>query len=214
MILMKKLLIVLALTPALANAQLFKEWFRQNSTQREYLKEQIAQLKLYFELTKQGYKIAKQGLGAIHQIKNGELNLHKNRFDSLRIVKSGITSLPRLQHITDLHGSINQICERLAAQIAGCEPIEQAVKKQMLAGLKALYDDSQVLIGRFFMVIRDDQLSMTDDERIQQVEKLGEQFEENYLFAQNLRRELGMACQAARQELEDIDNRSRLQGIK
>lgn len=213
---MKKLLIAfwLALLPALADAQLFKEWFRQNSTQREYLKEQIAQLKIYLQLTKQGYKIAKEGLGAIHQIKNGELNLHKDRFDSLRIVKSGITSLPRLQHITDLHGSINEICERLPSQIAGCESIDPAVKKQMLAGLKALYDDSQVLIGRLFMVIRDDQLSMTDDERIQQVEKLGQHFEENYLFAQNLRRDLGMVCQAARQELEDIDNRRALQAIK
>lgn len=213
---MKKLLIALwlALLPALADAQLFKEWFRQNSTQREYLKEQIAQLKIYLQLTKQGYKIAKEGLGAIHQIKKGELNLHKDRFDSLRIVKSGITSFPRLQQITDLHGSINEICERLPSQIAGCESIDPAVKKQMLAGLKALYDDSQVLIGRLFMVIRDDQLSMTDDERIQQVEKLGQHFEENYLFAQNLRRDLGMVCQAARQELEDIDNRRVLQGIK
>ena len=213
---MKKPLIALwlALLPALANAQLFKEWFRQNSTQREYLKEQIAQLKLYLQLTKQGYKIAKEGLGAIHQIKSSELDLHKNRFDSLRIVKSGITSLSRLQHITDLHGSINEICERLPAQIAGCESIDPAVKKQMFAGLKALYDDSQVLIGRFFMVIRDDQLSMTDDERIQQVEKLGQHFEENYLFAQNLRGDLGLVCLAARQELKDIDNRRRLQAIK
>lgn len=213
---MKKLLIALwlALLPALADAQLFKEWFRQNSTQREYLKEQIAQLKIYLQLTKQGYWIAKEGLGAIHQIKNGEFNLHKDHFDSLRIVKSGITSLPRLQQITDLHGSINEICERLPAQIAGCESIDPAVKKQMFAGLKALYDDSQVLIGRLFMVIRDDQVSMTDDERIQQVEKLGQHFEENYLFAQNLRRDLGMVCHAARQELEDIDNRRRLQAIK
>ncbi|MGX5857958.1 hypothetical protein ACWKW6_30155 [Dyadobacter jiangsuensis] len=213
---MKTLLIALSLALAWgrADAQLFKEWFRQNSTQREYLKEQIAQLKIYLQLTKQGYKIAKEGLGAIHQIKNGEFNLHKNRFDSLRIVKSGITSLSRLQHITDLHGSINEICEKLPTEITGCKLLNPAVKKQLLASLKALYDDSQVLIGAFFMVIRDGQVSMTDDERIQRVEKLSQQFEENYLFAQDLRRDLDLVCRAAQQELRDIDNRRTLQAIK
>lgn len=213
---MKALLIALwlALLAAHANAQLFKEWFRQNKTQREYLKEQIVQLKLYLELTKQGYKIAKEGLNTVHQIKNGEFKLHKNRFDSLRIVKSGITSLSRLQHITDLHGSINEICEKLPSQIAGCELLDPAVKKQMLTGLKTLYDDCQVLVGGFFMVIRDDQVSMTDDERIQRIEALCKDFEENYLFAQNLRRDLGLVCKSVSAELEDIENRRTLNGIK
>lgn len=213
---MKALLIALwlALLATRANAQLFKEWFRQNKTQREYLKEQIVQLKLYLELTKQGYKIAKEGLNAVHQIKNGEFKLHKNRFDSLRIVKSGITSLSRLQHITGLHGAINEICEKLPSQIASCEPLDPPVKKQMLTGLKTLYDDSQVLIEGFFMVIRDDQVSMTDDERIQRIEALCKDFEENYLFAQNLRRDLGLVCKSVSAELEDIENRRTLNGIK
>lgn len=213
---MKTLLIALwlALLAPGADAQLFKEWFRQNKTQKEYLKEQIAQLKLYLELTKQGYKIAKGGLSAIHQIKNGEFKLHKNRFDSLRIVKSGITSLSRLQHITDLHGAINETCEKLPAEITKCELIDAKQKKHMLTALETLYDDSQVLIEGLFMVIRDGQVSMTDDDRIQRIEQLSKEFEENYLFAQNLRRDLSTVCKAAQDELQDIDNRKTLEGIK
>lgn len=213
---MKALLIALwlSLLAANANAQLFKEWFRQNRTQREYLKEQIAQLKLYLQLTKEGYKIAKEGLSAIDQIKTGEFKLHRNRFDSLLIVKSGITSLSRLQHITGLHGSINVICEKLPSQIADCQLLERAVKKQMLTGLKTLYDDSQVLIGGFFMVIRDGQVSMSDDERIQRLEELYQEFEKNYLFAQKLRRDLELVCKSAGAELEDIKNRRELNGIQ
>lgn len=213
---MKALLITiwLAFTAWKVQAQLFKEWFRQNKTQREYLKEQIAQLRLYLELTKEGYKIAKQGLNAIHQIKNGEFKLHKNRFDSLGIVKSGIASLSRLQHITDLHGRINDICENLPVEIARCELLDPAVKKQMLTALKTLYDDSQVLIGGFFMVIRDDQVSMTDDERIQRIEGLRKDFEENYLFAQNLRSDLALVCKSSAAELEDLENRRSISGIK
>lgn len=203
----------LAVTVLQVHAQKFKEWFRQNKTQREYLKEQIAQLKIYLELTKKGYKIAKEGLGAIYQIKNGEFRLHKTRFDSLLIVKSGITSLSRLQSITDLHGSINEVCEKLPAEIAACQAIADAQKKQMLTALKTLYDDSQVLIEGFFMVIRDGQVSMTDQQRIQRIESLGKEFEANYLFAQNLRRDLGTVCKAAEDELKDTGNRRALHGI-
>lgn len=213
---MKKLLIALGLAAAAshAQAQKFKEWFRQNKTQREYLAEQIAQLKLYLELTKQGYEIAKDGLDAIHQIKTGEFKLHKNRFDSLSIVKAEITSLSRLQHITDLHGSINQICEQLPGQIAGCALMDPAQKKQMLTGLQSLYDDCQVLIESFFMVIRDGQLSITDDQRIQRLEAVKTHFEENLVFAQSFRRQLGLVCKAAQDELSEIEYRRALKGIK
>jgi len=208
---------LIALTTMLAlpvKAQLFREWFRQNATQKRYLIEQIAQLKVYLALTEKGYEIAREGLTTISSIKNGEFKLHKNRFDSLRIVKSELTALSRLQHITDLHGSINEICEKLPAEIQGCQLLDPVVKKQMITGLKALYDDSQVLIGGFFMVIRDEQVSMTDDERIVRIDELCQAFEENYLFAQNLRKEFGLVCKSAVAELKDLENRRLIHGLK
>lgn len=193
-------------------AQLFKEWFRQNRTQREYLKEQIVQLKLYLELTKEGYKIAKEGLNTIHQIKNGEFKLHKNRFDSLLIVKSGITSLSRLQHISDLHGSINEIFERLPRDIEVCQGLSPGQKKQFEEALSRLYDDCQVLVYGFFAVIRDGQLSMTDDERIKRIDHFYEEFEKNFLFAQDLRRQIGLICDQVKREIQDLEIRRKLHG--
>lgn len=203
--------LIFALTDA--NAQKFKEWFRQNKTQREYLKEQIAQLKIYLELTKKGYKIAKEGLATIDQIKNGEFRLHRNRFDSLLIVKSAVSSLSRLQHITDLHGNINELCEKMPGELSRCEAVDDQQKRHILLALKSLYDDSQTLINAFFAVIRDGQLKMTDDERVQRIEELCQEFEENYLFAQNLRRDFTVICKASTDELEEIKNRRALRGI-
>jgi hypothetical protein len=75
---MKKSIIfmLLLLTSSLCQGQNFREWFRQNATQKNYLIEQIAHFKLYLELTEKGYKIAKEGLTTIGEIKNGEFNLH------------------------------------------------------------------------------------------------------------------------------------------
>lgn len=202
----------LALSSIETNAQLFKEWFRQNRTQREYLKEHIAQLKIYMELTKKGYKIAKEGLNTIHQIKSGEVKLHKNRFDSLLVVKSGITSLSRLQHIADLHGSVNEICDQLPAQIQACQGLSTGQKKQFTLALTKLYDDCQVLVYGFLAVIRDGQLSMTDDERISRIQHFYKEFEKNYLFAQDFRRQVGLVCEQVKREIEDIENRRALHG--
>lgn len=170
------------------------------------------QLKLYLELTKEGYKIAKEGLNTIHQIKNGEFKLHKNRFDSLLIVKSGITSLSRLQHISDLHGSINEIFERLPRDIEVCQGLSPGQKKQFEEALSRLYDDCQVLVYGFFAVIRDGQLSMTDDERIKRIDHFYEEFEKNFLFAQDLRRQIGLICDQVKREIQDLEIRRKLHG--
>ncbi|SEJ52936.1 hypothetical protein SAMN05216327_11241 [Dyadobacter sp. SG02] len=195
-----------------SRAQLFKEWFRQNRTQRQYLKEQIVQLKLYLELTKKGYKIAKAGLNTIHQIKNCEFKLHKNRFDSLLVVKSGITSLSRLQHISDLHGSVNEIYEELPRDIEACQGLSPAQKRQFNDVLTEFYDDSQVLVYGFFAVVRDGQLSMTDDERIKRIEHFYVEFEKNYMFAQDLRRQIGLVCELVKREIQDLENCRKLHG--
>lgn len=213
---MKTLLLAtwLALLSQAASAQLFKEWFRQNSTQRQYLREQIAELKIYLELTKNGYQIAKEGLAVIHQIKNKEFGLHKNRFDSLSIVKPAIGALPHLRRITDLHGSINALCEKLPDQISACEGLKPEQKSQFYKGIRALYQDCQVLLADLFATIRDGQLALTDEQRISRIQACYEQFASNYIFAQDLRQQAGLVCQIADMELKDIQNRRALHNKK
>lgn len=47
----------------LAEAQTFDEWFRQKKTQKKYLVQQIAALKVYLGYLKEGYEIAQKGMG-------------------------------------------------------------------------------------------------------------------------------------------------------
>lgn len=211
---MKTVLIALwlAMLSGYCHAQNFKEWFRQNKTQKEYLIEQIAQLKIYLEFTKEGYKIAKEGLEIIHQIKNGEFALHKNRFDSLRIVKTGIIKLARIQYIQDLDAGIAELCAKLPAEISQCASLDARLKKQLQGALASLDDDCQILAAGLTMVLKDGQVSMTDDQRVKRIEDIGAEFEENYVFAQNLRRDFTALCQSATNELIDIEHRRAIHG--
>jgi hypothetical protein len=182
----KLILAFLILTIAPLKAQRVKEWLQQVNTQKEYLIEQIAELKIYFEATKKGYQIAKDGLNTISSIKKGEFVLHKNRFDSLLIVKPAISSLAKLQQITDLHGRINDICRRAGPELIGNPNLEAWQQHQIHKALNALYDDSQSVINSMFLAIRHRQLSMTDDQRLKRIEDCLQQMQQNYTFARSL----------------------------
>lgn len=100
---MKKVLILFAVCCAMsctdATAQTWDEWFRQKKTQRRYLAKQIALLKVYLGYLKKGYEIADKGLTTIHNIKNGDFNLHRDFFGSLKNVNPHIRNSAKVADI-------------------------------------------------------------------------------------------------------------------
>jgi len=81
---------LLLLSCQLVRAQTFDEWFRQKATQLKYLRQQIAALQLYEQVTSKGYALVKEAVQGIAVIKTGDINLHSGYFSSLRMVKPGI----------------------------------------------------------------------------------------------------------------------------
>ncbi|REA55064.1 hypothetical protein DSL64_28615 [Dyadobacter luteus] len=209
----KFILAFLIITAAPVKAQIVKEWLQQTSTQREYLLEQIAELKIYLEATKKGYQIAKQGLSTISSIKKGEFDLHKNRFDSLLIVKPSISSLARLKQITDLHGQINEICRRHSAGITANSNLEDWQRGQIQQAFLRLYDDSQSVISSLFLAIRHGQVSMTDDQRLDLIGSCLVQMQQNYSFARDLKEQTAVLSQERKNEKLQIENIKSLYNI-
>ena len=89
------------LTTSMASAQatLWKETFQQKKTQKEYLLVQIANLQVYIGYVKQGYNIVNRGLTTIENIKNGDFNLHRDFFSSLKNVNPHITNSVKVADI-------------------------------------------------------------------------------------------------------------------
>lgn len=59
-----------------SKVQTFHEWFRQKKTQKKYLIQQIAALKVYLGYVQKGYSIAQKGLTTVSNIKKGNFDLH------------------------------------------------------------------------------------------------------------------------------------------
>jgi hypothetical protein len=212
---MRRIFILLLILPGNCNlqAQTLKEWFQQADTQKDYLLEQIAGLKIYLGLTKKGYQIARTGLTNIGDIKRGEFNLHKNRFDSLLIVKPVISSLSRLREITDMHGTINQICRKLAAQLKSESTLNAGQLAYVGSALDHLYADCQAIIGNLFVVIRHGNVSMTDDDRIQRINLCHSQMQQNYIFALDFQQQVWLLSAQTKNERLQIQGGLKLHGL-
>ncbi len=214
---MKKLILLLAVVligSISTYAQGLKEWFAQKKTQREYLIEQIGYLKLYLELAEKGYKIAQEGLTMISSFKRGEFQLHKNRFDSLMIVKSVIGSYGNVERITDLHDLVNMICERGGADLEKTGQFTSQELDYFKTVYARLYNDGQVIITHLLATIRSGNLSLTDDERIERIDELLSQVQSNYRFAKDFYEStLALARQKVR-ERKAIENSLPLHGIE
>src|SRR5690349_4960560 len=98
---MNKLIIIftLVLWGNIANAQTFNEWFRQKKTQKKYLLQQIAALKVYLDYLKKGYKIVDKGLTIVGDIKQGKFDLDIEYLESLANVNSAVSGSAKVAGI-------------------------------------------------------------------------------------------------------------------
>ena len=69
-----------------AHGQLADEWFNQKKTQRRYLAAQIAALRAYMVVLKDGYRIANNGISTIQRLKSGDFDIHSFFLSSLKTV--------------------------------------------------------------------------------------------------------------------------------
>src|ERR1700754_1587267 len=94
----KKVLVlisILILTPCLvipAKAQTFAEWFKQKSTQKKYLLQQIAAFEVYVSYIRQGNDIARYGLHSIISSIGMEYGLHAGYYRNLKQINSVVSN--------------------------------------------------------------------------------------------------------------------------
>lgn len=192
------LLIILptyCILPAATQAQTWDEIFRQKKTQKKYLAKQIALLHLYLDHLKKGYEIASKGLNTIHNIKNGDFNLHRDFFGSLQEVNPHIANTAKVADIIafqvyiirDLK-KVNQYC----ASSTHFTPEEVRYVAAVYHNMLFLLD---VSVSELFTILRPQDGQMKDDERIARINTLYTDVQDKHTFVQTFRSEVyGLAA--------------------
>src|SRR5260221_3607619 len=171
---MKMLIIILSLTVLFnhSRAQTCDEWFNQKKTQKKYLIEQIVALQVYLDYVKKGYTIAKNGLTAIENIKNGNFNLDRDFFKSLKNVKPAIKNSVKVVDIIAFQYSIIRDMKnvyRFCQNSKHFTPEEVRYVARVHTSMLILCDAS---LSELHTIIQSDNAQMTDEEGLQRIDKI------------------------------------------
>lgn len=182
---MKKTLMALCGMSILAlplKAQNWNEWFRQKKTQKQYLIQQIAALKVYAGYLKEGYDIAKKGLGMIGDIKGGNFGDHQDYFASLKAVSPAVRNSPKLSAIVRLQSETVKESERLRDMARESEWFSSNEVRYIISVHENMMRLTDQCMHEVRVVITDDASQMTDDERLSRVDLLYEKVKEQHAF--------------------------------
>lgn len=206
---MKRILIAISILFCLSvstiQAQTWNEWFKQKKTQKKYLVKQIALLHLYLGYLKKGYEIANKGLTTIHNIKNGDFNLHRDFFGSLKNVNPNIANSAKVADIIAFQvyiirdiRNVNNFCKNNEHFTAEEIRYVAAVYSNMLF----LTDAS---ISELLMIIRSNQTEMKDDERLMRLDKLYDDMIDKRAFVQSFDNYVRLIAREREREQRSIE---------
>jgi hypothetical protein len=171
------------LLPTECSAQTWNEWFKQKKTQRKYLVEQIAALKVYLGYVKEGYQIVQRGLYTIDNIQNGNFNLHRDFFSSLKNVNPAIAKSVKMADIMmfqiGILRDVNQIRKQATSENK-FTPQEIHYLSKVCSNLLFLSDAN---IAELTSLITSGNLEMKDDERLLRINKIYNEMQDQFAFA-------------------------------
>lgn len=177
-----RLLLFAALTAAmgtqLASAQTFSEWFRQKSTQKKYLLEQLSALLAYRQSALNGYNIAKGGLGSIGGYLCREFGLHDSYYLRFKTVSAPVKSDPQAKTILRRQADILALCRQAEKQ----EGLAQAERSYTKSVCTALLKDCDGQLHDLETLLADTKTSMSDEQRLRHLARIANNMQENYRF--------------------------------
>lgn len=159
-------------------AQTWSEWFSQKKTQKKYLIEQLAALKLYAGYLKKGYEIGSSGLDFIKGAVKGEFDLHSAFFSSLKTVSPVVKKNVRVAEILDMQINI----AKTFSNLAGLENLSDANRRYLAQVSSNLLNECAKDLEALLLVITSGRLELTDDERLICLDQLYQDMQQKKIF--------------------------------
>jgi prefoldin subunit 5 len=213
---MKKLLIISIMVLCAENlfAQTWAEWFRQKATQKKYLLQQIAALKVYSGYLSKGYSNAKNGLNTIKNIKNGDLLQHTNSFTSLLTVNPKIKQSKKVADIIAMQISITKQIGNAIKRFRNNHHFTTTEINYLQGVFNTLLSACAKNLDELFNLITNGNLQMKDGERIKAIDKIYFEMQDKQQFVRAFSNNAaGLSTQRSNEE-NDIIISKKLNGLK
>lgn len=214
---MKRIILTLsfaALWISSVTAQTFDEWANQQSTQKKYLLQQIAALKVYLSYAKKGYNIVTGGINTIRNIKNGDLNLHRDFFNRLQNVNPAIRRYTKVADIIAYQVKIIKQTKLVLQQIRETKQFTEAELNYCKQVFDTLLDQCIKTVEELILVTTSGELEMKDDERLKRIDGLYVDIQDKYSFACSFSEDMGLLAVQRLGEQMEINRSKIINGVK
>lgn len=208
--LLPMLMVICCATTTYGQTPTFREWWRQKKVTREYMAKQIALLQVQLENIKKGYQIVSAGLNTIENIRNGDFNLSRDFFSSLKNVKPSIARSAKVIDVLAFQASII----REAATVKRFCKANPNLSATEIRYVTAIYTNllklSDANATELWYLVTPNQSQMSDDERMQRIEKVHSEASEQLTFARNFSNELHVLTTARAKDQWEINSSKKL----
>jgi len=162
---------------------------------------QIALWEVYLKDIEKGYEIGRQGLNIIGDIKNGEFHLHLDHFNALMEVNPGIEKYSRAVEILLLQSDIKKLV------VKSDDDYINSVFTHLMDGCNAdVYQLNMLLSSGIY--------SMTDDERMRNIDKLYLDMKDKYAFAKSFANDVKILSLQHLKEKNEVKTSRLLNNVK
>jgi hypothetical protein len=190
--------------------QNWNEIFRQKKTQQKYLLQQISALEVYTGYLKKGYEIVNGGLQTISDFSNGEFSLHNAFISGLKKVSPAIRNDVRVIEIIEMQLAIGKAFGGLKAN-----PNLSISNQLYIRNVREnLWEESLKDLEELLMVITAGKVEMSDDERIERLNKVYFSMQDKSAFTQNFVSEISLFTRQKEMEKRSIEQSRNSYGIK
>jgi len=197
------------MTATVTRAQTWNEVFKQKETQKKYLIQQIAAMKLYAGYLKKGYDIANKGINSIKDISKGEFDLHQSFFTSLKMINPGIAGNSKIAQVIAWQMTISKDLLALNSRTELPASDKSYIRQVRLKVMKECEQDMEELL----LVITHSKLEMKDHERIKRLDKVYESMKDKYEFTQSFSNQVKTLSLQKEQEERNNEASKKLYGF-
>ena len=176
--------------------------------------EKLAQLKLMLSHMKTGYQILENGYTSIKNISQGNFNLHRDFLDGLLQVSPAVKKYSKVADIIRVQLKLVKEAKDALAEFRGSRQFTVAEIEYLGNVYANLLKESLKMLDELAMVVTAGKLRMSDDERLQAIDRIHDEVLEQYTFLNEFNNGTAILSLQREKEQMDIDLMRKIHGLK
>ncbi len=176
--------------------------------------EKLAQLKLMLSHMKTGYKILEKGYTSIKNISQGNFNLHRDFLDGLLQVSPAVKKYSKVADIIRVQLKLVKEAKDALAEFRGSRQFTVAEIEYLGNVYANLLKESLKMLDELAMVVTAGKLRMSDDQRLQAIDRIHDEVLEQYTFLNEFNNGTAILSLQREKEQMDIDLMRKIHGLK